>query len=543
MSLSNLLNIGKSALFTNQTSLNVTSHNIANVNTPHFSRQETILEISSPARINAGFIGRGVTVSNIKRNYDSFLAEQLLQQKQQHSKTAVLESGFSQLEEILNEYEDTGVSGRLKEYFNAWQEVANNPQSQEQRTVLLQNAANLAAISKETEERIEGIIDSHNKEIPLIIDNINSLAQDIARLNERITQFEGGNSLQEANDLRDTRDKLLSNLNSLVNVETLEDDSGMVTVIVGQRNLVQGAHTHLIEGHKTVDNTFTIKLDNIDITERITKGRLSGLLELRNTINSGPLKDLRKTIASLTIETNELHQNGYGLDSSNGLDFFSPLNISTRDFSLSADIASAAISDFSTLTLHEYDINFSAGGNYEIYDKDLHAVISSGTYDGITPIVFDGIEIDLTAIPEDGSQFFISPLEDAIKNFGVTITDSSQVAAAGADPVTVTGPGDNENTLEIISLYEGNISDLGNNTFNEFYDQTVVTTGILSSGAKDSLTFEENLLHETEERMASISGVSLDEEAANLIKYQKSYEAGARLISITDELFDVVLNL
>ncbi len=654
MSLFGLFDIGKSALFASQTALDVTSHNIANANTPNFSRQEAILEIATPVSTRTGFLGRGVTVSSVRRHFDRFLEAQLLGQKQNFGRAAVLEDVFSQLEEIFNEQNGVGLSTKLIEYLNAWHDVANNPQLLTQRTALLQNADNLVSESRQIENWIENMIQSIDREVPIIIESINTMAVEISRLNERIAQVEGG-SPKEANDLRDSRDKLLSDLNELVNIETLEDSSGRVTVIVGQRNLVSGSIVHSIAANKTVDGQFAITLENTDITDRIVNGKLSGLLDSKDTMTNGALKDFRRLIAAITNEVNIVHSRGFALNaqitdfsinditgqkytstqgviqsatitdfnsfspgdyviqfnagatqydvykngqlvssgntysapsvltngmtitfsggnppqgndifhvSAQGEDFFNPPSVYTLNkTSSNANITSTAIFDRTALAYDEYEIRFTSPTAYDVYNiNDGTTIINSATYSSGGSIYFDGIEVVITngtGSPQNGDIFFVSPLENAVENFNVAITDSDDIAAAK----TSSGlPGDNENALDMIGLFEGDISlydgtiigfgdtsystpGLGNATFNDFYNGIVMTTGTLSGAAKDSLAFEETLLNEMQFKREAVSGVNLDEEAINLIKFQKAYEAGARLISITDELLEIVLNL
>ncbi len=543
MSLLALFDIGRSALLTSQTALDVTSHNISNANTPHFSRQEAVLEIASPVKTRAGFIGRGVTISNVRRHFDIFLEAQILGQRHNTGRASALESGLSSAEDILNEQVGLGLSGRLSEYFNAWEDVANNPQSEAQRTILLQQAANLVSTSKSVEEGLNSIIDSAGKEIGVIVERINAIAENISELNEKIAQIEGG-SISKANDLRDTRNGLLSELSEFVDFKTLEDSSGRLTVMVGQRNLVSGSIVHAMEAKTTAYGNIAIEVDSIDITGRITSGELSGLLDLRDTLNDEVLHELRRFTASLVKETNIIHQGGYGLDPAyTGLDFFSPLEITTRDYSPGARVSSATVTDLSALTLNEYDIHFTSATDYEIYDRDTDTVLSTGTYTSGSPIAFNGMEITIEddgGTPQSGDSFFISPFESSIRNFGIAISEPEEVAASATD----TGlPGDNENALALIEQYEGALSDLGNTTLNDYYGTIVTTTGILSRAAQDSSTFEQTLLKEMQFKRDSISAVNLDEEAINLIRFQKAYEAGARIIRVTDELLETLLQL
>ncbi len=245
-------------------------------------------------------------------------------------------------------------------------------------------------------------------------------------------------------------------------------------------------------------------------------------------------------IASITKETNILHRSGYGLDGSTNNNFFDALQTYTLDYSSGAYITSSIITDPSSLTLDEYDIQFVDASNYEVYNHQSGALVASGVYGAGNPINFDGIEVVIDGAPAANDSFFISPLTDAIKNFNVALTDSQEVAAATSDLYL---PGDNTNALQIAQLPQNGISDLSSASFQDYYRGIVSNIGILSRAASDSLTYDDNLLFELQKKREEASGVSLDEEAANLIRYQRAYEAGARILKITDELLQLIVNL
>jgi flagellar hook-associated protein 1 FlgK len=538
MSIFGLFEIGKSAIFASQTALNVTSHNIANVNTPGYSRKEVILSIETPVAIRGGFLGRGVTISDIRRTYDRFIQSQLLTQSQSYGKSAVMEEILGQIEQIFNEAKDTGLESTLFDFFNAWNDVATNPEGIPQRTALIEKARALINTVKSMESGIINTLKHINEDIDNTVKQINMIASHIAELNEKIVQIEAGLNREKATDLRDERDRLLNELSNLVNISVYEDRNGSVTVTLGMRNLISKEKANLLSAVKNKDGKFELYLDKLNITSNIVRGKLGGLLSVRDYIESNPLHDLRKLVASLSKEINILHRQGYGLDSSTGNDFFNPLQISTRDLSSGADIT-VTITDPSSLTLDEYDITFD-GTNYYVRNKQTGVVVLSGTYVSGNPINFDGIEVVITGTITSQDKFFISPLIDAITNLGVAVTDPQKIAAASL----ATGlPGDNQNALQILSLFDRTLPNLGDTTFMGYLRGIVSNVGTMSRAAHDSLGFDRNLLEEVKNRRESISGVSLDEEAMNLIRFQRAFEAGARIIKVTDELLQTIIQL
>ena len=540
MSLFSLFNISKSALFASQTALYITNHNIANVNTPGFSRQEAILEIASPVAMRGGFLGRGVIVSGIKRYYDKFIQTQLLGQYQNFGRSLSINHTLSQIEQVFNEAGNMGLSAPLLDFFNAWNEVAGNPEGVVERNVLLQKAQSLVLTAKQMERSITAVMKNTNEAIGEMVDRINSLASGIAKLNSEIVQIEAGGLSESANDLRDQRDVLLSELSNRIDFSSYEDKNGAVNIIVGMRNLVYGEKTNTLSTRLNEDGYSDLSLDGINITDNIKKGEIGGLLAVRDDVKISSLDGLRRLIASLIKEINSMHRQGYGLDGSTGNDFFNPLQLSTRDFSAGAAMT-ATITDSSQLTLDEYSIQFDVdASDYLVYNKQNGALVTSGAYVSGSLISFDGIEISITGTVTSTDKFTVSPLTDVIRNFGVAITNQQQIAAASSSSGL---PGDNAKALEIAQLSENAITSLRGATFTSFYAGLVSSIGTMSRAASDSLSFDDNLLSEIKNRRESISGVSLEEEAANLIKFQRSFEAGARMIKVTDELLQTILNL
>jgi flagellar hook-associated protein 1 len=539
MYLLSLFNIGRTALLTSQTALSVTGNNIANVNTPGYSRQEVVLEVSTPNSVRGGFLGTGVSVSQIKRRYDGFIQSQLLGQYQNQGRSSALDQSFSQIEQIFNESQNMGLSGPLSDYFNAWQDLSANPEGQTQRTALLQKASSLVIAARRMEGSIQDNLKSINGEITTGADQINTIASQIADLNKNIVQLEGGGTAAEANDLRDQRQNLMNELGQLTEFSSYEEPSGYVNVSIGMRSLVYQDKANTLTAQTNENGDKDIYLDTMNISSRISTGKLGGLLSARDTIETEQLTGLRKMVASLTREINLVHEAGYGLDGSMNNDFFNPLQLATKDGSSGADIT-ASITDMNQLTLDEYNITFDGSGNYHVLNKSTGAEAATGAYVSGNPISFDGIQINITGTITSSDTFSVSPLTNAIQNFGVAISDYKKIAAASS---SASLPGDNSNALSIINLSGANIANLGDKTLMGYYQGIVGEIATLSRAASDSLTFDNNLLTELSNRRESLSGVSLDEEAVNLIKYQRAFQAGARMINVTDELLQTILNL
>lgn len=539
MSIFGLFNIGKSAMFASRAALSVVGHNIANINTPGYNKQDIVLNMTNPVDIGRGYLGTGVHIAGIKRNYDRFIMNQLIGQHQNTGRSYALNKSLSQIEQIFNEVKETGLSSSITDYFKAWQEVSVNPDSRTHRIVLLNKANSLVHLAKRFEKEISENLKNIDETIDDIVNRVNKIASDIASLNKSIVYLEAGSETKKANDLRDQRDNLLKELSNFAEISFYEDNNGALVVVMGMRNLVHAENANLLTTRLNEDGHKDIYLDGTNITSKITKGQIGGFIDVREDIESNILAKFRRLIASISKEVNLIHRTGYGLDASTGNDFFNPIQLTIKDLSLGANMT-ATITDISQLTLDEYEIRFDASNNYNVYNIHTGNIVASGSYISGDTISFDGIEVIITGTVSSSDRFIISPLKDAIRNFGLAISDIEKIAASASD---LTLPGDNTNAIAISEIFEKSIENLGKRTFMDYYRGLISDIGVMSRTASDSIRFDDNMLREIQNWRESVSGVSLDEEAANLIRYQRSFEAAARMIRVTDELMEAILNL
>jgi flagellar hook-associated protein 1 FlgK len=541
MSLTGLLNIGKSALSVSQTQLAVTSHNIANVQTPGYCRQEVIVETSSWTTASGGpVVGQGVTVKTIKRHYDALLQQELFLTQQDYGKYTLLNQTLSGVEQLFNEAQKLGLARSLTDFFNAWQDVANHPEGLTERYLLLKKAEALTATAKKLEQGLNDILKNIEKGISESAEQINTLAAQIARINGQIMRSGTQEGTLSANNLRDQREALLAELSQLADISIFEDPAnGAVHVTLGMRTLVDGDTSRSLTAEIDETGRQILVLNGEDITSRIAGGKLGGLLTARKEIEETVLTGLRRFVAALINTVNLQHREGYGLDGSTGNDFFSPLQLTVRDYSSGADLT-AEITDYSRLTLEEYTVRFS-GGNYYVYERTTGELKTSGVYEPSgTTINLEGMRWEISGTVSDQDSFQVSPLTTAVAGFQTALTSAQQIAAAGSSSGV---PGDNENALALADLIHQGLTVLDNQSLEDHYQYLVAQVGLKTQEASEALTFTENFLNHLNDRRDSVSGVSLDEEATNLIRFQRAYQAAARLIRATDELFQTLLNL
>ena len=455
-----ILNMGKGALLTQQRAINVTGHNISNVNTDGYSRQNVLMGTNLPISTRPGQIGTGVHAMEVRRIYDRFLGLQINNENQGLGRWEARKSAIGTIETILNESSGSGLNQAMSEFWNAWQDLANNPSGLTERTCLLEKGELLAMRFQQVYTDLGQVQKDVDNNITGTIQEINRITEQIADLNHKISGIEANG--QNANDYRDSRDLLVKELSSLIDISTFEDDTGMVSVITGGgRSLVQGDHYRSLSTETNVDGfQDIIWLDGYgnseNITEDITDGKLYGLLEVRDSDIPDYLSELDTLAARIIEEVNTLHSSGYGLDGNNGRDFFT--GTSAADIGINSAIQS--------------DVN---------------------------------------------------------------------LIAAAQDPNGL--PGDNTIAIAIANL-QNELTMNGNTvTFDDYYNSIVSQVGSEANTAATNYDQQSKMVTYLDSYRESISGVSLDEEMVNLVKFQHAYEAAAQLISTADELLDTVIGM
>lgn len=538
MSLLSIFDIGRTALLANRTAMSVTSHNIANVNNPDYSRQEVVFGIETPSKIRGSFLGRGVTVETIKRSYDRFLTDMLINQENTLGKSTVLQNILSQIEEVFNESNKNGLTDAINKFFNALEDLSTNPSDINKRIVLLNVGDQLISHFKTVENSIEDIKNNIRFEINTLVNKVNSLGKDLSDINKKIVQLEAGGNAQ-ANDLRDKRDAILKELSSIININYYENNDKALVVMIGMRNLVNGGIFNELSAIPTEENVRLI-LDNIDISNKVTGGKINGLIESINLIENEVLYRIRKLTAGFTNEFNIIHYNGYNLNNEQGGNFFIPLSdIYYEEHSQNSIVTSISVNNFSDLKFDEYYITFKSGNVFEVVNKYNNQVITTGSYVSGSPIIFDGISVTITGTIADGDRFLISPIKNFIKKVGINIANPKEIALASIP----NAPSDNSNLLNLINLKEKKAASLGNKNIYDYLNETISRVGSLSATSDDNLKFEQALYDETLNKKSIAQGVNLDEEAVNLIKYQRAFEAAAKVIQVANELYDTLVKL
>lgn len=399
MGISGLLDVAKTALFTAQRALTVTGHNISNVNTPGFSRQEVILTEQRPVDGNPGQVGTGVRIEQIRRVVDEFVNRELTQSHEELGRFTVLRDELYRLEHLLGDTQGQGLARQLSEFFNALQDATTTPAQVAPRSVVLSRASILSSTFAQLNTDLVKTRRAVDVQIGVTIDEINSLTGKIAQFNAQIKSAEV--SGQNANDLRDQRDLAVNELATRVELLTLERPDGTVSVFTARGLvLVDQETTRNLVGVESPDDQALLDIgydiggaQPYVISDLIGTGKLRGLLDVRDRTIPSVQRGIDALAGSLLTEVNQIHRAGYGLDGSTGHDLFSGLSVTTKTPTTNigvASIANGSVTAPSLLTFHDYEIQFTGPSGYAIIDATTGAGIR-GNYTGtaLTPPTVD----------------------------------------------------------------------------------------------------------------------------------------------------------
>jgi flagellar hook-associated protein 1 FlgK len=455
-----ILNTGRTALLTQQKAIDVTGHNIANVNTDGYSRQRVNMETNEPYSSQPGQTGTGVRAAEIQRIYDRFLGAQINNENQNLGNWETQKGVLERVEIIFDESSGYGLNQAMSEFWNAWQDLANNPSDYAGRAALLAKSETMTATFNNIYSNLEQIQTDIDTSIMGTVKEINSIAERIAGLNQKIALTEVGG--QNANDYRDSRDLLLKELSLKINIDSFENSDGKVTVLVaGGRPLVENISSWNLSTQPDVDSDFQdiawTDSDGhlVDITDSISGGKLKGWLEARDVTIPDYLSKLDNLAEGIITEVNDLHKAGLGLND---------VSVAGRNFFAGTTATNMAV-----------DVD------------DVNNIAAAGSFDGL--------------------------------------------------------PGGNSNAIEIANLQNALKMNSDTATFDDYYNSLVSDVGSGVQKATVNFDHQSSMVTHLDNYRESVSGVSLDEEMVNLIKFQHGYNAAARLISVADELLDRVISM
>lgn len=548
-----VLNIGLSGLNAAQAGLITTSHNISNAGTAGYTRQRTIQEAQEPFFSGGGFLGTGAKITTIQRQYDELVNRQLLDAQTRSAQLDSYETQIAQLDDLLGDPE-AGLSPALQGFFRAVQDLSANPTSAAARQSTISAGQALASRFQLLDSRMVEIRGDLNSQITGHIKSINTYANSIADINKRIQNAEVAGDRLPANDLRDQRDQMISELNQIVKVSTVMQSDGAISVFAGNgQSLVVGNQPFQLAAVPDPADPQRVTVGQVLVgggtavvpEAMFAGGKLGGLLSFRSETLDSAQNALGQLAMDFVDSFNAQHRLGQTLDGNAGGDFFgfngTPTAstaagklvvtiANTRDVAAASPIATAASAANSgsatidggrlvsraslpltanvTLTYDSGSNSFSAAGG-----------ISAGPFPYSPGQVFAvaGVELTISGIPADGDSF--------------TLANNP------------TGRNDNRNALQLGALQTGNLALGGAASYQSAYASLVADVGSKSREVQVTARAATTLVEQTTATQQAISGVNLDEEAANLLRYQQYYQASSKVIQIAGKIFDEILSL
>jgi flagellar hook-associated protein 1 FlgK len=463
MSSSALLGIGTRAMFANYAALQATGNNIANANTEGYSRQQVVLETAKGQFTGAGFFGKGVNVSSVIRSYNSFLTTQASATKATAAGDAARAEQLKQVEAVFGTGK-SGVGYSAGELLNAFVDVANQPADSSARQVVIARAKELADKFAAAGEQLQSLQTGVTQDIKSSVDTVNSLAQQVGKLNEQIQALNGTG--QPPNDLLDKRDNLISQISGFVGVTTIKADNGSIGVFVGGgQALVLGANANKLTTVADPYDPSKVQL-GIDVgsglssmipQDALSDGSISGMLRFQND----DLVDARNLLGQMAAAISGVvnQQQSLGLDMGKPAGPGSPLYAvgAPRSLPAASNAGDAAfgvtLTDTTQVQASDYELQFD-GTNYSLTRlSDNTAAVGSpfSAAQMATGVTVDGMTIQMTAgTSVAGDRTLLQPVGNAAKDMRAVLSDPNGIAAAS--PVTATFTATNKGTATLGSL-------------------------------------------------------------------------------------------
>ena len=336
MSLTSLLSIARGALLTQQKAIDVTGHNIANANTPGYSRQRLVLHPAEPLHTPIGQVGRGVTAAGLQRFRDQFLDASFRRENGDLGRFTSQNDILSEVERAFGEPSDSGLGAGLDQLFAAFSDLASDPASPTARTLARQAGASLARTFQDAAQRITEAATLVQGKLAGAVSDINAITRLIAQLNTQVQGDAAG--AREAPDVKDQRDALVDQLSSLAGVRVIPHADGTIGVLVGDALIVDGGQAATLEVRDQGNGVYAVGIPYSPRSLTFQSGEVSALTELSATTLPSMRTQLDALARGVVTEVNTLHAAGRTLTGGTGVNFFDPAGLTASAMQLSLDV-------------------------------------------------------------------------------------------------------------------------------------------------------------------------------------------------------------
>ncbi|HET6490506.1 MAG TPA: flagellar hook-associated protein FlgK [Syntrophales bacterium] len=326
MSISSLLITARDTLLSNQMAIDITSSNVANMDTPGYTRQKAVMR--STGGVNAGSANTqlSVTVDGIDRIYDRYIESQLGEQRQNSGYSDTLLQGLNNIQLILDDSQGGGLNDQLNKFWSAWDTLSSNPDGIVERSTLVSTAQDLCGTIASYKSNLDSVSTDMNHSISDTVAQINDKIKDIAQLNAQIVGMAG--SKGEKNALFDAQAQALKELRSMVNISSIDNADGSINVYLSNGDpLVQGMENHSLTVSLGANAQSEVYSDNpthalAPINDCLISGKLGAYIELQGNTIPAYINDLNEVASTLATRVNTLHRDGFDTYKNTGLDFF-----------------------------------------------------------------------------------------------------------------------------------------------------------------------------------------------------------------------------
>lgn len=568
MGLTSSLQLGRTGLLAQQTAIETTGNNLANLATQGYKRQRVELGGVGDRRVAGNqFIGQGVQINAITRQVSEAIESRLRSSISDEAAANASADQISRLEAVHNELTGRDLTTRLGEYFNAWSQLTTNPQDPSLRTLVTSEGAALAGFVQDLRAGYSDIGVESTTALREAINSADSVLGRIEAINDSISRQEGSGG--QASSLRDERDQLLGELATFVDISTVEQNNGSVDVFVGSIPIILNGESRGLELKTRVvdgEETLSVVVSDDGVAVDISSGELGARIRFANETLSESVEALDQIAGQLIFQTNRIHSQGQGtqlLDAVSATNAVTDITAALSDAELTElpfiptngsfelNVVSKASGQKTTSTIQvDLDgINAASDTTLQSLASSLDAVAgvsASISANGQLVIRSDSVSNQLSFGNDTSgvlaalgvNSFFIG---SRAYDIGVNqqVVGNPSLLAAAQDNLA----GDNRNALALGALRDASLKELGGLSLTRAWSKEVEGIGQTLSQAKNDREAFTVVRENLEGRQAAVSGVNADEETINLLAFQRAYQASARFITIVDEMTQTLLGM
>lgn len=546
--MANIFSIGQSALTVAQAGVNTAGHNIANAATPGYNRQTVVQMAGQAGRQISANAGMGAQVAEIKRNYSSFLGTQLLSTQSQQSQLGVQ---FGQIQQIDNLLADSsvGLAPAMQDFFNSLQDVSTAPADATRRQSVLSSAESVTTRLQDLGSQFDEIAKGVNGQIESSVQELNSVAQRLVGLNQAIVNVKGLPGGQ-SNDLLDQRDQVLRDLSQLVKISVSQQDDQVSVYLGNGQPLVAGANAYQFKTQpsRTDSNRLEVVQDNGSAAVALSSqqqvgGTIGGLLAFRDQALDPARNALGLVALGLATGINAQQAKGYDQTGAAGQPLFKlpPVGVTASSSNQGAASLSAELGDISKLSASDFTLR-RTGDQYQLLRGPDQQILASSANaaEVLAASAEQGFKLELSGELKPGDSFLVRPTANAVRGIGVALQDGRGIAAAASKPVAA---GDSDNLRQMIGLQSAKTLNGGTSSVQSAYAQLVGRVGSQTRELQLTSQSASQIHAQAETALQNASGVNLDEEATDLMRYQQAYQAAGKVMQIAQQLFSTILEI